>query len=496
MPDFILPPHSPEAERGVLGALLQAAASEADWEIAIGLAQQRLPCDEAGHAGGQFYIRQHGQIYKTIIEIDAENRRPDLITLIGRLRDSGLLEDAGGISFISQLPDTSASPANIGYYLDDVYSKWQLRRLIQTAGKHLERASSATDAIEAITDFQSDVLALDEDSGNSEITDMKELLPLVMDVIEKSIEHRNQGLPVGLQSGWSFFNKRMMGFLPRQVTIFGGEPGVGKTSCVLNLAIHLGIKCQVAVGILSAESGKEELGMRMLCIAAGVNGKKVHSGFTSESDLRALVQAAGRLTKAPIFINDHQGMTPRDIKVYSRRLIKRHGCRIIILDHIHECYAPEARNDPKLEGKLLMSACRWVARNFNVPVVVLGQLNREAQREMAKSTRRRPMKSDLRDSGFLEQMADNICILYRDRQAEQEQDEEKEESAREIQDETWLVNIEVAKQRNGPTGLVEMTFHRPTFRFFDRYADRGSVEAGLRKAAEAEESQMAMEAID
>jgi replicative DNA helicase len=164
-----------------------------------------------------------------------------------------------------------------------------------------------------------------------------------------------------------------------------------------------------------------------------------------------------------------------------------------MLDHLHECHAPEARGDMKLEGKLLMSACRWLARQLEVPVVVLSQLNREGQREMAKSRKRRPIKSDLRESGYIEQMADNIGILYRDRREEGEE-KNPAHAGPPAQEETWNVCLEMVKQRNGPTGGVELVFHRPTFRFSDRYANTGAVTAGQRAEAIASEADLLAEA--
>lgn len=501
-PESNLPPHAPEAERGVLGSLLQAAGDPGDaFETAMGLAQEKLACTDATEAGCQFYDLKHRTIYQAMLALDAENRRPDLVLLVTRLRDLRQLDDVGGISYVSELEDASPCPAQIGLYLDEVAGKWRIRQSLQIAGAHLGRAATATDAGELITQFEGEVIALSDQgaSANHGPSRIGDLIPGVLRTIELSTEHRTNGLATGLQSPWGYYNKLTTGYKPRELTLLGGESSVGKTSLMLNIADHIAVNQGAPVGILSAESGRNELTMRLLCIEGRVNGKKVHSGYASDLDLQALVRSAGRLTPAPIYIDDRGELTPLNIRVRGRRLVKQFGCRILMLDHLHECYAPEARGDMKLEGKLLMSACRWLALTLDVPVLVLSQLNREGQREMAKSKKRRPMKSDLRESGYLEQMADNIGILYRDRRSDKSDksdpsDESESPEAREAREETWLVNLEMVKQRNGPTGGVELTFHRPTFRFLDRHANTGAVEAGRRVTAINQEAELEAEA--
>jgi replicative DNA helicase len=498
--DSALPPHAPEAERGVLGSLLLAAADPGNgFEIAMGLAQQKLACSDPSQAGCQFFINAHTAIYRAMVMLDSENRRPDLPLLIGRLRDLKRLDEVGGQSYLIGLSDASPSAWQIGVYLDEVLEKWKIRQSIQIAGAHMDRASDALDAGALIAQFEGEVISLSDQAEQLGAESIGDLIPAAMDAIEKSKEQRSQGLATGWQFPWGYMNKLCMGLLPRQLTLIGGESSVGKTSWMLNVALHLAVHQGARVGILSAESGKQELAVRLLCIEGRANGKKVHSGYATDFDLQALVRSAGRLTPAPIFIDDRDELTPLNIRVRGRRLVKQFGCQILMLDHIHECSAPEARGDLKLEGKLLMAACRWLARTLDVPVIVLSQLNREGQREMAKSKKRRPMKSDLRESGYLEQIADNIGILYRDRRSEsdsKEEDGNEPESleAKETREETWQVNLEVVKQRNGPTGGVELTFHRPTFRFLDRYANTGAVEPGQKATAVNEEAELLAEA--
>jgi len=494
-----LPPHSPEAERGVLGSLLLATTIEgAAFEIAMGLAQEKLGGSEAAEIGRQFYVNANAITYRAMVALDAEGRRPDLVLLMTRLRDLRQLEEIGGAPYLAGLLEASPSHFQIGLYLDEIIAKWRVRRSMQIAGGHLERAQHSIDVEELIAGFEGEVIALNDAPAHAGPEKIGALIPDAMRSIEISTEHRTNGLATGLQSPWSYFNKLCMGFLPRELTVVGGESSVGKTSWMLNLALYIARVQRAPVGILSAESGRKELTIRMLCIEGRVNGKKVHSGYASESDLRALVGSAGRLTSAPIFIDDRDELTPLNIRVRGRRLVKQFGCQILMLDHLHECHAPEARGDMKLEGKLLMQACRWLARTLEVPVVVLSQLNREGQREMAKSRKRRPIKSDLRESGYIEQMADNIGILYRDRRTEREEKEEPEgEEKQEIREETeeiWDVSLEMVKQRNGPTGGVELRFHRPTFRFTDRYANTGAVDAGKRADAIADEAELLAEA--
>lgn len=495
---FTLPPHAPEAERGVLGCLLLAAAAGPDeYERTMGQAQEKLSCTDG--VGLQFFENANRTIYQAMLALDSENLRPDLVLLVTRLRDLGMLDEVGGPTYVSSLLDASPSPSNIEIYLEVVVAKHRIRLSLQVAGNHMMQAGTATDASELISQFEGNVIALNDQGQQEGPKVIGDLIPAALHTIEVSTQHRAQGLATGIQSPWGYYNKLTMGFLPRQLTLLGGESSVGKTSWMLNLVNHIAVVQRLPVGILSAESGKEELTIRLLCIEGRVNGMKVHSGYASESDLRSLVRSAGRLTSALIHIDDRDELTPLNIRVRGRRLVKQFGCKILMLDHLHECHAPEARGDMKLEGKLLMTACRWLARTLDVPVVVLAQLNREGQREMAKSKKRRPMKSDLRESGYLEQMADNIGILYRDRRNEDDKksgDEQEEESAEaaETREETWPVSMEVVKQRNGPTGTVELLFHRPTFRFLDRHANTGAIDAGKKASAVAKEEELLAEA--
>lgn len=493
-----LPPHAPEAEAGVLGSLLLAAAETGEsFETAMGLAQEKLSTREGEEKqASPFFSRPNAIIWDQMLQLDSENKKPDLVVLLGRLRDSGQLDEVGGAAYLDDLMDASPSSANISYYLDIVVEKFQLRRALRIAGGMLARSNEVVDVPNELARFESDVIALGDQVERDGAVAIAKVIPEVMEAVEKSIEHRTQGLATGLQTPWGYFNKLTMGLRPPQVTLIGGGPSSGKTSLMLNIAHHIAVTQGAPVGILSAESGRQELTLRLLCIDGRVNGKHVHSGYASESDVKLLVHSAGRLTRAPIVIDARDEYTPRNIRIRGRRLVKQFGCQILMLDHIHECYAPEARGDMKLEGKMLMASVRWLARVLYVPVVVLAQLNREGQREMDKSKRRKPMKSDLRESGYLEQMSDNIGILYRDRRAEDgDEDEDKETvEAREAREETWQMGLEMVKQRNGPTGGVQLTFHRPTFRFVDRHANTGAVRAGQRKAEQIAEEELMAEA--
>ena len=244
--------------------------------------------------------------------------------------------------------------------------------------------------------------------------------------------------------------------------MIGGESSVGKTSFLLSLTANL-CRQGIAVGYLSPESAGEELFFRLCCIASGADGHQLHSGFLSEHDRDRLQAVVPQIVSWPLAIDDATSLSPDGLKLKGRRLIQQRGAKVIILDHLHEVTDDKlGERDKVLAFKWAMQAARHLARKFDVPVVVAAQLSREAQKEIRAG--RTPQKTDVRESGYVEQIADVIAILHLDRAALGDDDPHGD---------VLPVNLEVCKQRNGPTGRVELTFERKRFKYIDRLEGAG-----------------------
>ncbi len=297
---------------------------------------------------------------------------------------------------------------------------------------------------------------------------------------------------LGYPTGFSYFDKKTGGLEKKQVYMIGGRPSTGKTSWACSLIINLAVRQRVRVGFISIEMSSNIIAIRMLCAMARANFHQVNSGYTTERDLAKMTIAAGELSRAPMDIIDTPGMTPAQLRAAGRRLVAR-GCQVIVIDHLHEVTVPSAdgANAEQVQAAQAAEAARWIARTCDVPVVALAQLSRTFESEQAKSKFRIPRMTDLRGSGFMEQKADLIGILYKDEARVPDSSRDDEDSRRRVNfnDMTdWPVTMEICKQRNGPTGPVEFTFLREAMLYVDGYLGTGSKIAADRKRAKEEET--------
>lgn len=462
-----LPPHSIEAEMGLIGCVL------------LGGRDTFLEALESITSTADFYDLKHQVIWQALLDMDVANKPIHDINIVRQtLKDANQLEECGGPVYLDDLQDATPAAAHLPYYVPIVVEKARLRRMIVVCTNIIGRAFDEQANVPAILeDAERDVLGVCDTAETSPVLLMKERVLGALKTIETSFEHRNQGLcEMGTQFG--YLDKKTTGLHAGQLWLVGGRPGTGKTSLAVTMMLNMALRAKVKVGFLSMEMSAEEITLRMLCGLARASMMQVHSGMVSQRDLVALTKASMDLETAPIYIDDTPALTPQGLRVHGRRLVSRYGCQVLFIDHLHEVSDPIHRGDEQRDAKAAVTAARWLARVLHIPVVALAQLSREFEKDKGN---RKPRMSDLRGHGANEQMAHFIGILHRDKEREKENNADYSEDT---PSDVWLNTLEVCKQRNGPTGPVHFVFHRPSMRYEDATMNTGNRVDGERKQRE------------
>ncbi len=438
-----LPPHSPEAEQGVLGCVL-LAPNECMGE-----------CIEKLKAGPEvFYDLRHQTIFSALAEMYDAREAIDLITVQQRLKNRQLLEQVGGIAYLAQLPDQVPSAANLSYYLDIVKEKHLLRKLISTCTGVVGRVYDYEGQVDALLDeVERDVLRISESRVQSQSFLIKDLVRKAITKIEEF--HQRQGMLTGLATGFNDLDKMTSGLHGGEMIVIAARPSMGKTSLAMNVAEHVAMDQRLPVGVFSLEMTSESLVLRMLCSRARVNMRSVRDGFLAERDFPKLTNAAGKLSGAPLFIDDSAGLSILQLRAKARRMHQQFGIKLFVIDYLQLLNSTSRRAENRQQEIAdISNGIKALAKELNVPVIVLSQLNRELEREK----NRKPRMSDLRESGAIEQDADLIGLLYKP-------NSDEEENAAAAEQDAVAVNLLIAKQRNGPTGDVNLTFFKSFTRF-------------------------------
>lgn len=440
-----LPPHSPEAEQGVLGCLL-LAPNECVGE-----------CVEKFKSGPEvFYDLRHQTIYETVVEMYDAREAIDIITLQQRLKNKQRLEEVGGIAYLNLLPDTVPSAANLAYYLDIVLEKHILRKLIHACTGAAGRVYDHEGDVDALLDeVERDILRISEARVGTDTGRIKELVNKAISIIEDY--HKRQGMLTGVGTGFTDFDKMTSGLHGGEMVVLAARPSMGKTSLAMNIAEYVSIEQKLPVGVFSLEMTSESLVMRMLCSQARVNLRNVREGFLAERDFPKLTYAAGRLATAPLFIDDTSGMSILQLRAKARRMAQQYGIKLFVIDYLQLLHSTARRAENRQQEIAdISNGIKSLSKELNVPVIVLSQLNRELE----KDKDRKPRLSDLRESGAIEQDADLVCLLYKPSRG----DDDEAVGGGDEQD-AVPVNLLIAKQRNGPTGDVHLTFLKSYTRF-------------------------------
>jgi len=444
-----IPPHSEEAEMGVLGSILLDAARVMDLCI-----EQQLSPDS-------FYLSAHRLIYETMLEMVNQGAAIDLLTVTDRLRAAGKLDAVGGSLYLDRLVDSTPTAAHAEYYIDIVRQKHLLRCIIACA-REAESACFESDesADLVLSKVEQSFMDITE-RQHGFVASWPEAIKKTMEHIERILSSR-RGL-TGLSTGFINLDRILQGLRPGEMIVLAARPSMGKTSLAMNIAEHVALghndpdRRGHPVGVFSLEMSHEALVLRMLCSHARVSAHKLAEGYVSSAEFHGkLTQAASILSKAPIFLDDTGGLDIMELRARARRMKKKHNIELIVVDYLQLLHSKEyAKQGKQIETAHISGNLKAMAKELRIPVLVLSQLSRAPDQ---RDKLGKPKLSDLRDSGAIEQDADVVCMLRRP--CKYPDDEAAE-------DETLAI-VDVAKHRNGPTGEVELNFFEEFTRFEDR----------------------------
>ena len=441
-----LPPHDVDMERGVLGCQLISPNE------CVGIVVEKLK----GVGVEAHYDLRHQTIQSELFEM-YDNRVPiDILTLQRRLKDKQLLELVGGIAYLASLPDAVPSAANLSYYLDIVQEKFLLRKMIHTCTDVVGRVYEFEGEVDMLMDeVERDILKISEARVQTETKTIKDLVKSAITQIEDF--HTRQGMLTGVATGFTDLDKMTSGLHPGEMIVIAARPSMGKTSLAMNIAEHVAIDQKLPVGVFSLEMTSESLVLRMLCSRSRVNLRNIRDGFLAERDFPKLTGAAGKLASAPLFIDDSSGLSVLQMRAKARRMAQQHGIKLFVIDYLQLLHSTARRAENRQQEIAdISSGIKSLAKELKVPVIVLSQLNRELE----KDKNRKPRMSDLRESGSIEQDADLIALLYKPTSGDDEDGAPVSE-----EHDAVPVNLLIAKQRNGPTGDVNLTFLKSFTRF-------------------------------
>jgi len=425
-----LPPQNLDAEKGVLGSILL------DPNLADDVALVLRPED--------FYAEANEKFYGHLLAMHDEGSRIDATLLMERLRSAGDLELIGGAAYLAEVLHAVPYASNAVYYAEIVRAKATLRLLIHASTEILREAYEPTlDPRELVSRAEEQIFAVHDQRSTDQITTIQDLLPEACDRIDARLEH---GEGVGVPTGFKDLDNLTGGMHDSEFVVIAARPSMGKTALATNIAEYVTIQANVATLFVSLEMARLELAQRMLCSQGRIDANKFRSGFLSGDDRKKLVEASAKLGKAPLFIDDTPSRTITEIAACARRLKRKQKLGLIVIDYL-QLIQPDDPRDPRQEQVAKMARrLKGLARELNIPVLCLAQLNRQA--DTGKDSHR-PRLSQLRESGAIEQDADVVMFIWREWETREEAQEKGIEG---------VVNVSVAKQRNGPTGAVKLAW--------------------------------------
>jgi replicative DNA helicase len=422
-----LPPQNIEAEQSVLGAVLL------DNE-AIATAIEHLTSND-------FYKDSHKKIFVAMLDLYEKNEPIDLITLTEQLNRKEQLEEIGGASYLSSIVNLVPTSANIRYHAKIVKEKAILRNLITTATEIITSCYDAEgDVNELLDGAETKIFSISEKMVRSSYVHVKNVIKDTIELVDRL--YNKKELITGLPTGFTDLDEATTGFNKGDLIVIGARPGMGKTAFCLNIVTHIGQEVKSPIAVFSLEMTKEQIVLRMLCSEAEVDSKAVRSGYHSKEDYRKLVNAAGRLADAPIYIDDSFNSI-LEIRAKARRLKAEHGLGLVVVDYLQLMSGVNTFAAREQVISDISRSLKALAKDLSVPVIVISQLNRSCEQ---RGENKRPIIADLRESGAIEQDADIILFLYRD-------DYYKTKDARE-----GVAELNIAKQRNGPIKTIELAF--------------------------------------
>ncbi len=420
-------PQNIEAEQSVLGGIL------IDNEALHKVLEIIEPND--------FYRDNHKKIFLAFLELFENNTPLDIITVTELLQKKGELTNIGGATYLASLVDSVPTTANITHYAKIIKEKSILRSLIAKATDIVNLGFEASEDVAEILDKAEEaIFSITQQRIQTSYYSIKEIIKQTFETIEELSSKKDS--VTGIPTGFIDFDRLTAGLQPSDLIIIAGRPVMGKTSFTLNIAQHAAIRAGVPVGFFSLEMSKEQLALRMLCAEARINSQKIRSGFLSERDWLRLTDAAATLSEAPIFIDDTPALSVLEIRAKARRLKSEHNIGLIIVDYLQLMKGKGRVDTREREISEISRSLKALAKELNIPVVAVSQLNRRVEERENK----RPRLADLRESGAIEQDADLIVFIYRD------------EVYNEDTPDKGIAEIIIGKQRSGPTGVVKLAF--------------------------------------
>ncbi len=424
-----LPPQNVEAEQCVLGSILLQPG-------ALPKAAEILTAED-------FYRPEHGLIFAAMVQLFEKNEPQDLVTITNALRNGNQLDQVGGPAYLASLTDIVPVAANINYYAKIVREKSVLRRLISTSTEIASRCYEEQDDIDLLLDeTEQNIFEIARSKSSQSFYPISTVINATFKEVEKLSERKE--LITGVPTGFEEFDRKTAGLQPSDLIILAGRPSMGKTALAMNMVQNAALLYKVPVGVFSLEMSKEQLGMRLLCSVGKVDSQRVRTGHLQENDWPKLARAVGMLTEAPIYIDDTPALSALELRAKARRLKTEHQLGLVVVDYLQLMRGHSATERREQEISEISRSLKAMAKELHIPVIALSQLNRSLESRSDK----RPQLSDLRESGAIEQDADVICFIYRDEVYNKSEANPKR----------GMAELIIGKQRNGPTGTIELAF--------------------------------------
>ena len=443
-------PQSVDAERGVLSSILL------DPRGVCGLAVEK------GISADHFHIPAHAIIYTTLLELWNAAKPIDIILLTQILSNRNTLDQVGGPAYVTELLSFVPTAANAEYYIDIVIEKFTLRKIIGTCTEYAARSYDEQDDVPSLLDeVEKQILEIANERYKAQLATLKDHVFEAIENIEKLYERR--GSITGLSTGFTELDRMTDGLHGSEMFVIAARPSMGKTALAMNIAEYVAVDLNKAVAVFSLEMSSQQLVQRLLCSRARVNLKKIKDGFLSERDFPSITTAGAQLSACNMFIDDTAGLSILELRAKARRLKTQHDIQLIVIDYLQllKSTSRRAQDNRQLEIAEISSGVKSLAKELNIPIVVLAQLNRnpESRTGANSGTKGRPRLSDLRESGSIEQDADVVGLLVREEYYADGDEEKKEMSGK--------ATLIIAKQRNGPVGDVPLNFQKEFTRFED-----------------------------
>ncbi len=429
VPGGRIPPQNVEAEQSVLGTIL--------------LSDHSLTAVLETLESADFYQDRHKLIFEAMVTLFEKNEPQDIITVSNKLKDLNSLEQAGGVAYLATLTSIVPVTANLLHYAKIIRQKAILRSLIRVNTEIASRCYDEQGDIDILVDeAEQAIFEIARSKSNQSFTPLKNIIPAAFETVEQL--YKRKEMITGVPTGFAELDKMTAGLQPSDLIILAGRPSMGKTAFAMNIAQNAALLEKTGIAVFSLEMSKEQLAMRLLCSAGHIDSQRVRTGKLHTEDWPKLTRAVGMLTEAPMYIDDTPAISVLEMRAKVRRLASHFPLGMIIVDYLQLMRGRGSIENRTQEISEISRSLKAMAKELKVPVIALSQLNRSLE----SRTDKRPMMSDLRESGAIEQDADVICFIYRDEVYNKADDNPN----------IGIAEIIIGKQRNGPTGTVKLTF--------------------------------------